>query len=192
MWQPCELLYTCYLLTYLLKQHIKSQSTRLCSASYGGCKRDTARICCCAACALLLGARRLLRCAAQQSIDIQWCIAKNGGWYTQTGVAKGLKVPCLFMITHVSIRCQKNPRRLVYAVYPRIPPPNTPLSISPSRGAPNSKPAAAAAGAAVTKGPEKWTDGRMNTVPLHRPFLPHTMGAVPVTWTGKRAVPNYT
>ena len=52
----------------------------------------------------------------------QWCIANNGGGYMQTGVAKGLKVPCLFMITEVSIRCQKNPRRLVYAVYPRIPP----------------------------------------------------------------------
>jgi len=26
----------------------------------------------------------------------------------QRGVAKGLKVPCLFMITEVSIRCQKN------------------------------------------------------------------------------------
>ena len=39
----------------------------------------------------------------------QWCIAKNGGGYTQRGVAKGLKVPCLFMITEVSIRCQKNP-----------------------------------------------------------------------------------
>jgi len=38
----------------------------------------------------------------------QWCIAKNGGGYTQTGAAKGLKVPCLFMITEVSIRCQKN------------------------------------------------------------------------------------
>ena len=25
------------------------------------------------------------------------------------GVAKGLKVPCLFMITEVSIRCQTNP-----------------------------------------------------------------------------------
>jgi len=25
----------------------------------------------------------------------------------QRGVAKGLKVPCLFMITEVSIRCQK-------------------------------------------------------------------------------------
>jgi len=36
------------------------------------------------------------------------------------GVAKGLKVPCLFMITEVSIRCH------VYGVYPRIPP-NTPL-----------------------------------------------------------------
>jgi len=23
----------------------------------------------------------------------QWCIAKNGGGYTQRGVAKGLKVP---------------------------------------------------------------------------------------------------
>jgi len=39
----------------------------------------------------------------------QWCIAKNGGGYTQRGAAKGLKVPCLFMITEVSIRCQKNP-----------------------------------------------------------------------------------
>ena len=39
----------------------------------------------------------------------QWRIAKNGGGYTQRGVAKGLKVPCLFMITEVSIRCQKNP-----------------------------------------------------------------------------------
>jgi len=53
----------------------------------------------------------------------QWCIAKNEGGYTQTGVAKGLKVPCLFMITEVSIRSQKKPRRLVYVVYPRIPPP---------------------------------------------------------------------
>jgi len=40
---------------------------------------------------------------------MQWCIAKNGGGYTQSGVAKGLKVPCLFTITEVSIRCQKNP-----------------------------------------------------------------------------------
>ena len=39
----------------------------------------------------------------------QWCITKNGGGYTQRGVAKGLKVHCLFMITEVSIRCQKNP-----------------------------------------------------------------------------------
>ena len=31
--------------------------------------------------------------------DNQWCIAKNGGGYTQRGVAK---VPCLFMITEVS------------------------------------------------------------------------------------------
>ena len=57
----------------------------------------------------------------------QWCIAKNGGGYTQRGIAKGLKVCCLFMITEVSIRCQKT-QRLVYAVYPRIPP-NTPLLI---------------------------------------------------------------
>jgi len=40
----------------------------------------------------------------------------------QRGVAKVLKVPCIFMITKVSIRCQKT-RRLVYGVYPRIPPP---------------------------------------------------------------------
>ena len=50
----------------------------------------------------------------------QWCIAKNGGGYTQRGVAKGLKVLCLFMITEVSIRCQKKTWRLVYAVYPPI------------------------------------------------------------------------
>jgi len=41
--------------------------------------------------------------------SMQWCIAKNGGGYMQRGVARGLKVPCLFMITQVSIRCQKNP-----------------------------------------------------------------------------------
>jgi len=51
----------------------------------------------------------------------QWCITKNGGGYTQRAVEKGLKVPCLFMITEVSIRCQKT-WRLVYGVYPRIPP----------------------------------------------------------------------
>ena len=43
----------------------------------------------------------------------------------QRGVAKGLKVPCLFMITEVSICCQKKPpevgiRRMVYGVYPPI------------------------------------------------------------------------
>jgi len=32
----------------------------------------------------------------------QWCIAENGGGYTQRGVTKGLKVPCLFMIAEVS------------------------------------------------------------------------------------------
>jgi len=41
------------------------------------------------------------------------------------GVAKGLKVPCLFMITEYTL--SKKTRRLVYAVYPRIPP-NTPLA----------------------------------------------------------------
>jgi len=65
----------------------------------------------------------------------QWCIAKNGGGYTQSGVAKGLKVPCLFMITEVTVRwvyAVKKPRRLIYmyAVYPRIPPTNTPLGIT--------------------------------------------------------------
>jgi len=52
----------------------------------------------------------------------QWCIAKNGGGYTQTGAAKGLKVPCLFMITVVSIRCQKNPGGW-YTPYTRVYPP---------------------------------------------------------------------
>jgi len=49
----------------------------------------------------------------------QWCIAKNGCGYTQWGVAKGLKVPCLFMITEVSIRCQKNPGGW-YTPYTRV------------------------------------------------------------------------
>jgi len=37
-------------------------------------------------------------------------------------VAKGLKVPCLFMITEVSIRCQKNPGGW-YTPYTRVYPP---------------------------------------------------------------------
>jgi len=51
-----------------------------------------------------------------------WCIAKNGGGYTQTGVAKGLKVPCLFMIAEVSIRGQKKPGGW-YTAYTRVYPP---------------------------------------------------------------------
>ena len=50
---------------------------------------------------------------------LQCCIAKNGGGYTQTGVPKGLKVPCLFMIAEVSIRCQKNPGSW-YTPYTRV------------------------------------------------------------------------
>ena len=42
------------------------------------------------------------------------------------GVAKGLKVPWLFMITEVSIRCQKNPGGW-FTPYTRVYPPNTPL-----------------------------------------------------------------
>ena len=30
----------------------------------------------------------------------QWCIAKNGGGYTQRSVVKGLKVPCLIIYDH--------------------------------------------------------------------------------------------
>ena len=52
----------------------------------------------------------------------QWCIAKNGGGYTQRGVAKGMKVPWLFMITEVSIRCQKKPGGW-YTPYTRVYPP---------------------------------------------------------------------
>ena len=40
----------------------------------------------------------------------------------QTGVAKGLKVPCLFMIAEVNIRCQKNPGGW-YTPYTRVYPP---------------------------------------------------------------------
>jgi len=54
---------------------------------------------------------------------MQWCIAKNGGGYTQTGVTKGLKVPCLFMITEVSIRCQKNPEVGIRRIPAYTPPP---------------------------------------------------------------------
>jgi len=56
------------------------------------------------------------------SCDMQWCIAKNGGGYTQRGVAKGLKVPCLFIIAEVSIRCTKNPGGW-YTPYTRVYPP---------------------------------------------------------------------
>ena len=40
----------------------------------------------------------------------------------QRGVAKGLKVPYLFMITEVSIRCQKKPGGW-YTAYTRVYPP---------------------------------------------------------------------
>ena len=50
---------------------------------------------------------KFLICSSGLIAYRQWCIAKNGDGYTQTGVAKGLKVPCLFMITEVSIRSQK-------------------------------------------------------------------------------------
>ena len=43
-------------------------------------------------------------------------------------MAKGLKVPCLFVIRG-EYMLSKKPRRLVYAVYPRIPP-NTPLLVT--------------------------------------------------------------
>ena len=61
-------------------------------------------------------------CCYKAHHDSQWCIAKNGGGYTQRGMAKGLKVPCLFMITEVSIRCQKNPGGW-YMAYTRVYPP---------------------------------------------------------------------
>ena len=47
----------------------------------------------------------------------------------QWGVTKGPKVPCLFMITEVSIRCQKNPGGW-YTPYTRVYPPNTPLPVT--------------------------------------------------------------
>jgi len=45
----------------------------------------------------------------------------------QRGVAKGLKVPCLFMITEVSIRYQKTPEVGIRRI-----PPNTLLAICQS------------------------------------------------------------
>ena len=62
---------------------------------------------------------------------------RNGGGYTQRAVENGLKVPCLFMITEVSMRCQKKPGGW-YTPYTRVYPPNTPLGghvhRSPPRG----------------------------------------------------------
>jgi len=48
----------------------------------------------------------------------QWCIAKHGGGYRKERGIRVYGIPCLFMITEVSIRCQKT-RRLVYGVYPK-------------------------------------------------------------------------
>ena len=53
----------------------------------------------------------------------QWCIAKNGDGYTQRGVAKVLKLPCLFMITEVSIRCQKTQEVGIRRIPAYAPPP---------------------------------------------------------------------
>ena len=76
----------------------------------------------------------------------QWCIAKNGGGYTQRGVAKGLKVPCLFMITEVTIRCQKNPEVGIRRIPAYTPPQyTTGGSVFPSACLSHS-PAAAACG----------------------------------------------
>ena len=58
---------------------------------------------------LIAADKPIVRCTSFMWGWDQWCIAKNGSGYTQRGVAKGLKVPCLFMITEVSIRCPKNP-----------------------------------------------------------------------------------
>ena len=54
-------------------------------------------------------------------------LLKNAGGYTQRGVAKGLNVPCLFMITEVSIRCQKNLEVGLRRIPAYTSPPNTPL-----------------------------------------------------------------
>ena len=53
---------------------------------------------------------------------MQWCIAKMEVDIRKGALAKGLKVPCLFMITEVSIRCQKKPGGW-YTAYTRVYPP---------------------------------------------------------------------
>jgi len=65
---------------------------------------------------------------------LQWCIAKNGGGYTQRGVARGLMVPCLFMITEASIRCQKNPEVGVRRMPAYTPPQYTTAYATTRRG----------------------------------------------------------
>ena len=57
----------------LITQSVIKTTISLCSASYGGCKRDTARICCWLPCCCgygLKGGHACCRCAVQQSIDI--------------------------------------------------------------------------------------------------------------------------
>ena len=68
------------------------------------------------------------KCCGKCTVYTVVYIAKNGGGYTQRCVAKGLKVPCLFMITEVSIRCQKKPGGW-YTAHTRVYPPNTPLRV---------------------------------------------------------------
>jgi len=44
VWQPCELLYTCYLLTYLLRRHPSSSGTRIVFLGIEGKKVNVAHI----------------------------------------------------------------------------------------------------------------------------------------------------
>ena len=62
--------------------------------------------CCPSVCVCVCGLETLNRCRdifdlilCYKYLHDQWCIAKNGGGYTQRGVAKGLKVPYLFTLS---------------------------------------------------------------------------------------------
>jgi len=62
----------------------------------------------------------------------QWCIAKHGGGYTQKGVAYVYTVYPAYLWSLRWVYAVNKTRRLVYGVYPRIPP-NTPLIITEMR-----------------------------------------------------------
>jgi len=66
--------------------------------------------------------RSEVKCRHYPVTSIQWCIAKHGGGYTQKGVAYVYMVYPAYLWSLRWVYAVKKTRRLVYGVYPRIPP----------------------------------------------------------------------